>query len=123
MSFFPPQLKIKLVAGDTYRGQFIYEAGDPPNGIPLMPVDLTGCIGRSTVRVGGGGGVIATGAVSLGGILGTIQVVYPAGSFVEITTPIVYDMDVELTFANGDVQTLLLGTIDVYPGVTRVGTS
>ena len=113
------KLKLLIEQGATFRKTLTWKAGTP-----AVPVDLTGCTARMQFRAE----IAATtplitlttenGGITLGGALGTIELVITATATAAITwTTAVYDL--EVVFASGDVWRLVYGPVTVSLEVTR----
>jgi hypothetical protein len=108
----------------TFSTVFIWTAGpnvpNPPVGASPLPVDLTGYTGQLQIRQYAPGGTLlydASSNLTLGGTSGTITLIIPASVTTGFTwVQGVYDLI--LTDSSGVVTRLLMGTVNVTPGVT-----
>lgn len=117
MDTFKRNLKIKQ--GSTFNDVVIYKAGDP-----AVPVDLTGCAARMQIRSDIDSPTVllelttTNGGIILGGVAGTITLRIEE----PVTASLAWECavyDLEIIFANGDVQRKMEGSVTVSPGVTR----
>ena len=111
--------KLTIYRGSTFRKRWTWKTGTP-----AAPVDLTGCTARMQIRseVDSDTALVdlttENGGIVLGGAAGTIDLYLSHTATTAITwESAVYDL--EIIFANGDVQRKIAGAVIVSPEVTR----
>jgi hypothetical protein len=107
----PGQYPLSLYRGDTYRWQFKLWA----DADRTQPADLTGVEAKAQIRDRPGGAIIV-GLICTISLPNIIDVVLNAG--LSVTLPQVCVWDLQLTYASGDVNTVLAGPVAVTPDVT-----
>ena len=98
-------------SGDTWKFSFVWSTNN-------TPIDLSGCSGKMQIRDSAGSLAAAATSVTIVGSTGTVNVVFssavtaliPAGS---------YKSDLQLTFADGTVQSSSTVVITVEAGITE----
>lgn len=107
----PGNYPLKLYRGDTYRWQF--KLWDDPE--KTIPTDLTGVTPKAEIRDKPSGAIKApiTTSVTAPNI---IEAILTAADCANL--PVKGAWDLQLTYANGDVSTVLAGTVDVTLDVT-----
>jgi hypothetical protein len=118
----PFKVKLTIYQGSTFRWHATFK-----NGSPAVVTDLTGYTARMQAR-----GSIAdanpplltltteNGGITLGGVLGTIDLFLSATATAAITwTEAVYDLELIGPTPNFDVTRRIYGPIVVSPEVTR----
>ena len=110
---------LKIEQGATFEQTITWKAGEP-----AVPVDITGCTARmhARERLDETNALLTltteNGAITLGGVAGTISLALTAIETAAITWARgVYDL--ELVYPDGRVRRLLTGKINVSPEVTR----
>jgi len=108
----PGSMPISIYRGDSYRWQFTLWQ-DPGK---TTPADLTGVTAKAEIRTAPGGTLITS--MDLTVVMpNIIQAVLPATKTSTLATSGgVWDL--QLTYTNGDVQTVLLGGVTVTMDVT-----
>ena len=109
----PGRLPLSLYRGDTYRWQFSLWL----DTAQTLPADLTGAIATSQLRDRTGGTLIVslTCTIVLPNI---IDAVLSATDCAELPSSGAWDMQV--TYASGDVATVLAGPVNVVSDVTAI---
>ena len=103
---------LRLYRGDSYRWRFVLWA-DPDRTVPL---DLTGVVVGAEIRVNTGTTPIypITIAVTLPN---TIDLSLSAAASAQVPATAIWDL--QLTYASGDVQTIVAGPVSVKGDVTN----
>src|SRR2546421_629075 len=118
MSIRPGAYNLTATRGDDLRRTLTWKAGSPP-----APVDLTGCTAKLQARDVLGNLKVdisttanANGSITLGGAAGTIAVYISHAATALAADDYLYDL--QITLANGDVRTLVNGTVTILPEQT-----
>lgn len=115
---------INMEQGSTLRLHFVYGTSALPDPVAVQtPYNLTGCTAKAQFREKYGLPVLlelstATGEITLGGALGTIDIVATAEQTDTVTIRR-GKWDLELTYPNGDVQRILAGNVLNSLAITR----
>lgn len=107
----PGALNIAIYHGDTYRWQFTLWQ-DPGK---TVPADLTGVIPKAEIRSAAGGTLITSMDLTVEPP-NVIQALLSTAKTQLIKAPGTWDL--QLTYPNGDVQTVLVGSVTVTMDVT-----
>ena len=110
----PGSYNLDLYRGDTYKWQFqLFQDNDQ-----TQPVNLTGATLKSEIRDKTAGTVVIpiTCTLSATPTDGIINAVLAATAFAGMPQHGVWDLQV--TFSNGDIHTVLAGTVTVTADVT-----
>lgn len=113
---------ITIVQGDNFRPAFRIGTRTS-NSRPIIPTDLTGASAKLQVRVTEDSVTPSIDASTAGGTItitgpdGLIEVNVPGTSTASLLGSYVWDL--EITYADGVVQTPVSGTLTVTRGVTR----
>lgn len=112
----PGNYPLKLYRGDTYRWQFkLWDDAEK-----TIPTDLTGVTPKAEIRDKPSGTVKATIACTVVAP-NIIDAVLSAADCALL--PAKGQWDLQLTYTDGDVATVLAGTVDVTLDVTDSGTA
>ncbi len=103
----PSDYALDLYRGDTHRWQFRLWA----DAAKTSPVDLTAATVKSEIHAQGSNALIASLACTVA-LPNTIDVVLSATESAKLTTPPAR-WDLQLTWANGDIQTPVAGAVIV----------
>lgn len=107
----PGNYPLKLYRGDTYRWQFkLWDDVEK-----TIPTDLSGVTPKAEIRDKPSGVVKATITTSITAP-NIIEATLPAAACANLPAKGAWDL--QLTYANGDVSTVLAGTVDVTLDVT-----
>lgn len=108
----PGHYSLTIYRGDTYRWRFTLFQ----DLAQTVPADLTGVTANSQIRDKPGGMICASLActVSLPNI---VDAVLAAGDSANLPSDGAWDL--QLTYASGDVATVLAGPVNVIPDVTN----
>jgi hypothetical protein len=108
----PGTLPLSIYHGDTYRWQFTLWQ-DPDKTIPA---DLTGVIPKAEIRSAPGGAVLTT--IDLTVQMPNIILAILSTAKSQLLTVKGGTWDLQLTYPDGDVQTVLAGAVTVTMDVT-----
>ena len=115
---------VYMEQGSTLKIHFVYGTSALPDPVAVQtPYDLTGCSAKAQFREKYGLPVLlelssAAGDITLGGALGTIDIEATAEQ-TDLVTIRRGKWDLELTYANGDVKRILMGTLYNSLAITR----
>jgi hypothetical protein len=114
----PGTLNLTIYHGDTYRWTFTLwqDAGK------TIPADLTGVVPKAEIRVSSAGGAIITTMDLTVQTPNQILAVLPTAK-TALLPKSGGTYDLQLTYPNGDVQTVLSGLVTVTMDVTDSGAS
>jgi hypothetical protein len=114
------KLKLKIDQGSDFVKSLTWKAGDPTP----VPVDITGFTARMQLRQTVTSSTVLleltteNGGITLGGVLGTINIAATAVQTAALTQKsAVYDL--EMVYPGGAVRRLIEGTVTISPEVTR----
>jgi hypothetical protein len=107
----PGQYPMKLYRGDTYRWQFVLRDDEGKT----QPTDLTGVVPKAEIRDKPSGAIKATIGCTITAP-NIIDAVLLAADCALLPAKGAWDL--QLTYADGDVATVLAGTVDVTLDVT-----
>ena len=114
----PGTLALSIYHGDSYRWQFTLWQ-DPGK---TVPADLTGVIPKAEIRQSAGGALVST--LDLTVQMPNIILAVLTSTKSSALPKSGGSWDLQLTYPNGDVQTVLLGSVTVTMDVTdSTGTS
>lgn len=108
---------LTLTRGDTWKHVFDYLEPDE-----VTPVDLTGVSARLQLRPDINAGFVellttVSGEIIITPLIGRIALRLPAARSGLLSGVLLYDL--ELTYSNGDVETIVAGTLTIVGDVTR----
>lgn len=107
----PGKFPLNLYRGDTYRYQFRLWK----DNAQTTPADLTGASARSEIRDRPGGTLIAMFVCNVV-TPNIVDIVLNAADCAKLPSNAVWDL--QLTYASGDVATVVTGPVNVTPDVT-----
>lgn len=111
----PGRLPLSLYRGDTYRWRFsLWLDSDQ-----TVPTDLTGATARAEIRDKPGGTLIATIACAVE-LPNIVNAVLSAADCQKLPGSGAWDL--QITYASGDVATVLAGPVNAVSDVTTVAT-
>lgn len=107
----PGKFPLNLYRGDTYRYQFRLWK----DTAQTVPADLTGAAAKAEIRDRPGGTLIAVFVCNVV-VPNIVDIVLDAADCAKLPSSAMWDL--QLTYANGDVATMVAGPVNVTPDVT-----